>query len=355
MPASGRSARARRPARSRRPSRGRASAPRPGTSCTAAGSVASTVSSVPGGASAAARASRITGAGQRRPRASTVVTGRRPPTPDARRRRRRAARRGTARRPAAVVPRGRARRMFPCVSAPMAASTWLGSSALDVHADPEPTAKPRASSAVRSASPSTYRHENVTTWGRRSTRVPDHVDVGDLGGDPRADACRRAGAASASSCARVDDRHLERDGGREGGGHADAAGEPAVLVLRPVGGAADAGPGHEHTEPARAAPVARVRREQVPGVADVDVPEARAGVDQQRDTGGPRGLVHGGDGLQRAHLAVRVLQRGEGHARAGEGGRRTPRRPPGRPGRPRRSRGPRRSRPRAAPPRARPR
>ena len=45
--------------------------------------------------------------------------------------------------------------MFPCVSAPIAASTWLGSSALDVQADPEPTAKPRASSAARSASPST--------------------------------------------------------------------------------------------------------------------------------------------------------------------------------------------------------
>ena len=45
--------------------------------------------------------------------------------------------------------------MLPCVSTPIAASTWLGSSALDVHADPEPTANPRASSAASSASPST--------------------------------------------------------------------------------------------------------------------------------------------------------------------------------------------------------
>ena len=121
---------------------------------------------------------------------------------------------------------------------------------------------------------------------------------------------------AASSCGPRRDRHLQRDRGRQRRGHADAAGEPPVLVLGPVGGAPDPGPRHEDAEPARAAPVARVRREQVPGVADVDVTEARARVHEQRDAGGARGGVHGIDGLQRADLAVRVLEGGERHARA---------------------------------------
>src|SRR5665647_2289823 len=43
---------------------------------------------------------------------------------------------------------------------------------LDGHAEPEPTAKPWRSSSPSKASPSTYRHEKVTTCGRRSTGSP---------------------------------------------------------------------------------------------------------------------------------------------------------------------------------------
>ena len=43
--------------------------------------------------------------------------------------------------------RGSDTRTLPCVSAPIAARTWLGSSVLEVHADPDATAKPRRSSS----------------------------------------------------------------------------------------------------------------------------------------------------------------------------------------------------------------
>ena len=42
----------------------------------------------------------------------------------------------------------------------------------DVHDEPDETAKPRRSSACSSASPSTYRQENVTRCGSRSTGSP---------------------------------------------------------------------------------------------------------------------------------------------------------------------------------------
>src|SRR6478735_9599216 len=45
-------------------------------------------------------------------------------------------------------------RTLPCVSAPIAASTWLGSRLLAVHAEPLATPKPSRSSSVTSASPS---------------------------------------------------------------------------------------------------------------------------------------------------------------------------------------------------------
>ena len=51
--------------------------------------------------------------------------------------------------------RGRVTRTLPWVRTPMAASTWLGSSVLDVQADPLATAKPAASKAPTTASPST--------------------------------------------------------------------------------------------------------------------------------------------------------------------------------------------------------
>ena len=54
-----------------------------------------------------------------------------------------------------VVSRPTDTRTLPWVRAPIAASTWLGSSADDVHADPLATSNPRRSSSVTSASPST--------------------------------------------------------------------------------------------------------------------------------------------------------------------------------------------------------
>ena len=147
-------------------------------------------------------------------------------------------------------------------------------------------------------------------------RVADDVDVGDLGRDPRPDPVDEL-AARASSAPRRRRRDLQRDGGRERGGHAHAAGEPAVLVLGPVGERRTPGrvtrtpiPPGPPQSPASAA-------SSVPGVADVDVAEARARVDEQRDAGRARRGVHGVDRLQRADLAVRVLQGGERHARAG--------------------------------------
>src|SRR5262249_24558390 len=70
---------------------------------------------------------------------------------------------------AAVVSRCSDTRTLPCESTPIASSTWLGRSVDEVHDEPDETAKPRRSSACSKASPSTYRQENVTRCGRRST------------------------------------------------------------------------------------------------------------------------------------------------------------------------------------------
>ena len=67
----------------------------------------------------------------------------------------------------------------------MAASTWLGSSVLDVHAEPLATAKPWRSSAPTSASPSTKRLEKVTTWGSRSSGSPTTSVSGTAEAAPR--------------------------------------------------------------------------------------------------------------------------------------------------------------------------
>ena len=63
-------------------------------------------------------------------------------------------------------------RTLPCDSTPIASSTCDGRNVDDVHDEPEDTAKPRRSSACSSASPSTYRQENVTRCGNRSTGSP---------------------------------------------------------------------------------------------------------------------------------------------------------------------------------------
>ena len=62
--------------------------------------------------------------------------------------------------------------MLPCVRTPIATRTWDGSSVAAVHEEPLLTANPSWSSARSRASPSTYRQENVTRWGSRSTGSP---------------------------------------------------------------------------------------------------------------------------------------------------------------------------------------
>ena len=69
-------------------------------------------------------------------------------------------------------------RTFPCVSAPIAASTWLGWRVSETQALPEETENPARSSSVTSVSPSTYKQENVTMCGSRRHRVAVHDGVG---------------------------------------------------------------------------------------------------------------------------------------------------------------------------------
>src|SRR5690606_32013342 len=73
---------------------------------------------------------------------------------------------------ASVVSRCSDNRTFPCDSTPIASRTWLGRSVDEVHEEPDETAKPRRSRACSNASPSTYKHEKVTTCGRRFTGSP---------------------------------------------------------------------------------------------------------------------------------------------------------------------------------------
>src|SRR5919107_6076817 len=73
---------------------------------------------------------------------------------------------------ASVASRRNDTRTEPWVMAPMAARTWDGSWVSAVQEDPEWTAMPLASSSSSSASPSMYRTENATRWGRRRAGSP---------------------------------------------------------------------------------------------------------------------------------------------------------------------------------------
>ena len=77
------------------------------------------------------------------------------------------------------MPRGSETRTLPSDSTPIARSTWLGVSVLDVHDEPDDTEKPALSSAWSRASPSAYRQEKVTTFGRRRTGIAYDLDVRD--------------------------------------------------------------------------------------------------------------------------------------------------------------------------------
>src|SRR5215203_3984210 len=87
-------------------------------------------------------------------------------------------------------------RTEPWVMAPMAARTWEGSWVSAVQEDPEWTAMPLASSSSSSASPSMYRTENATRWGRRRAGSPWTITSG-MAASP---ASRRPARAASRSC-----------------------------------------------------------------------------------------------------------------------------------------------------------
>src|SRR5829696_7687356 len=87
-------------------------------------------------------------------------------------------------------------RTEPWVMAPMAARTWEGSWVSAVQDDPEWTAMPLASSSSSNASPSMYRTENATRWGRRLAGSPWTTTSGMA---PRP-ASRRPARAASRSC-----------------------------------------------------------------------------------------------------------------------------------------------------------
>ena len=163
---------------------------------------------------------------------------------------------------------------------------------------PTETANPRRSSAVSSASPSTYRQENVTMCGSRSTRVTQHLDVGNGGRhrqpDP-VDQRRQAGPprpAAAATAARSDGRRRHDRGrrsarpgtrptSRSSAGYGDAQRTPVRITSTPT----PAGPPQLRASPASTDQPAGSRR----------VAERLRRVDDERHLGepGPRLRVTG--------------------------------------------------------------
>ena len=195
----------------------------------------------------------------------------------------RAARPGTRRPRPSVVAACSETRTLPEVSAPIATSTCDGSSVEDVHDEPDETAKPRRSSALSSASPSTYRQENVTMCGSRSTGSPSTSTSGTCR-DRRRGSGRSARGAARRPSSRVGrappaaTRPRRRSRGRSG-----TPGHPAALALVGRVGRAppDAGAHGEHAS-RRAAPRARVAGEHRPAGRHRRVPERLGRVDDQR-------------------------------------------------------------------------
>ncbi len=259
----------------------------------AAGSVASTVDDGAGGGIAAWRrraGSPAAGSAGRGRRPRLPVTG---PPPRARRGRpppRPAAPCGTAPRrgtPGPTASSGRVTRTLPWVSTPIAASTWLGSSVLAVQAEPLATAKPRRSSSSTSASPSTYRHEKVTTCGSRSAGSPTTSVSG------TAAAAARIRSTSAAARASLGRARWPRRPARPRRPPAPAAttGSPRAPAAR----ARLAGPGRRHRRscgrrarrPRRGRPTSGRRRpgRRTPAGRRVAA-ERGPGVHQQRHPGG---------------------------------------------------------------------
>ena len=320
-----------------------------GRSWAAAGSVDSTRAPCRPARPRAAVAAWITGSGQRsaagvhdaprrrvlgrRPRSGGTVTGPSSRAGRARARAHRAARRRNrsawAARSSPSVLAGSPTRTLPWVSAPIAASTCDGSSVLDVHADPEPTANPAASSSPSSASPSAQQAGERQDVGEPVVGVAHHLDVGrprHAAARSRATTSRRRAPAASRSASTACSATAAASAAARRRRRAHRRGRPASRGPRASG--------ERHRMPARTtstpmpggrAPGARVGGEQVPGGGQDVVPGARRGVDQQRDAGGAAASSDLVDRLPGAHLAVRATagsdQRGPGGCgRAGHGG-----------------------------------
>src|SRR5690606_19058339 len=142
-----------------------------------------------------------------------------------------------------VVSRCSDTRTLPCDSTPIASSTWLGRSVDAVHDDPDDTAKPAWFNACSSASPSTYRQEKVTRWGRRLVGCPTTSTSGTVSATVvrirSTRALSRAASASASATA-----------ARSAAAAATIAGRFSVPGLRPAS-RSSAGYGASHRPPLR--------------------------------------------------------------------------------------------------------
>ena len=107
-------------------------------------------------------------------------------------------------------------RTLPWVSAPIAASTWLGSRVEAVQAEPLATSKPRRSSSVDQRLAVDVEAGERHQVGEPVDRVADHLDVGDLG-HPGPDPVDEGVLAGVDLVA-LGDHGLERGGGGQRGG-----------------------------------------------------------------------------------------------------------------------------------------
>ena len=216
---------------------------------------------------------------------------------------------------------GRVTRTLPWVSTPIAASTWLGSSVLEVQAEPRRHREARAGRARRPAPRRRRRGREGHDVGQPVVGVADDLGVGD----------RRRGRAGSGRPARRRARARRRGSPRSAARprrrpgraatHRLGVGAPVLDLADRPGPAPPGALGHdEHARAGGAAPRARVADEHVvrtwaPRVAA----QRRHRVDQQRHAVGPGALLHRRQRLAGADLAVGALHRGGRRRPAGEG------------------------------------
>ena len=183
----------------------------------------------------------------------------------------------------------------------------------DVHDEPDDTAKPRRSRACSSASPSTYRQENVTRCGSRSTGSPTTSTSGTVAAtvarirSTSADSRARLGRRPRRAPPAAPPRPPRPPAGRRAPGRLRPRRRPTGCPCAPPARPTPGGPPHLRAlagqqRPARRAPA-----------------RARPTAPRRRSSGTPgRGAGRAGrrDRLHRADLVARADQRGQRHARA---------------------------------------